>query len=94
MIIYNIGELVGIVPAGVLRKSGAEMAVTGSIKNAWLSIEDGRIAAFGPPTSSTASTRSVTFSSKSSNFNVQTSIAQLCTGKLTASEADLLEFIC
>ena len=48
MIIYNIGELVGIVPAGVLRKSGAEMAVTGSIKNAWLSIEDGRIAAFGP----------------------------------------------
>jgi hypothetical protein len=46
------------------------------------------------PTSSTASIRSVTFGSKSSNFNVQSSIAQLCTGKLTASEADLLEFIC
>ena len=47
MIITNIGELVGIVPAGVLRKQGAEMAETGVLKDAWLAIEDGRIAAFG-----------------------------------------------
>ena len=47
MIIKNIGELVGIVPAGVLRKQGAEMAETGMLKNAWLAIEDGRIAGFG-----------------------------------------------
>ena len=47
MIIKNIGELVGIVPAGVLRKQGAEMAETGVLKNAWLAIEEGRIAGFG-----------------------------------------------
>ena len=47
MIIRNIGELVGIVPAGVLRKQGAEMAETGVLKDAWLAIEDGRIKAFG-----------------------------------------------
>ena len=46
-IIKNIGELVGIVPAGVLRKQGAEMAETGVLKDAWLAIEDGRIAGFG-----------------------------------------------
>ena len=47
MIITNIGELVGIVPEGVLRKQGAEIAETGVLKDAWLAIEDGRIKAFG-----------------------------------------------
>ena len=47
MIIKNIGELVGIVPEGVLRKQGAEMAETGVLKDAWLAVEDGRIKAFG-----------------------------------------------
>ena len=47
MIIKNIGELVGIVPEGVLRKQGAEMAETGVLKDAWIEIEDGRIKAFG-----------------------------------------------
>ena len=46
-LIKNIGELVGIVPAGVLRKQGAEMAETGVLKDAWLVIEDGKIAGFG-----------------------------------------------
>ena len=48
MIIRNIGELVGIVPAGVARKCGAEMSRTGVLRDAWLRIEDGRIAGFGP----------------------------------------------
>ena len=47
MIIKNIGELVGIVPEGVLRKQGAEMAETGVLKDAWLAVEDGKIAGFG-----------------------------------------------
>ena len=47
MIIYNIGELVGIVPEGVLRKQGVEMSQTGVLHDAWLRIEDGRIAAYG-----------------------------------------------
>ena len=47
MIIYNIGELVGIVPEGVLRKQGAEMAQTGVQHDAWLRIEEGRIVDFG-----------------------------------------------
>ena len=46
-LIVNIGEIVGIVPAGVLRKQGAEMAETGVLKDAWLAIEDGKIKAFG-----------------------------------------------
>ena len=48
MIIRNIGELVGIVPQGVLKKEGTEMAETGILQDAWLAIEDGRIAGFGP----------------------------------------------
>lgn len=48
MIITNIGELVGIVPTGQRRKLGAEMSGTGVIRNAWLQVRDGRIAAFGP----------------------------------------------
>lgn len=47
MIIKNIGLLAGIVPDGVLRKEGAAMGETGMLENAWLRIEDGRIAAFG-----------------------------------------------
>ena len=47
MIIKNIGELVGIVPEGVVRKQGAEMAETGVLKDAWLAVEAGKIAGFG-----------------------------------------------
>ena len=47
MVIYNIGELVGIVPEGVLRKCGAGMSEVGTLHNAWLRIEGGRIAGFG-----------------------------------------------
>ena len=47
MIIKNIGELVGIMPEGVVRKQGAEMAETGVLKDAWIAIEDGKIAGFG-----------------------------------------------
>ena len=46
--IINIGSLVGIVPAGVLRKQGAEMSETGILEQAWLEIEDGNILRFGP----------------------------------------------
>ena len=46
-LIKNIGELVGIVPEGVLRKQGAEMAETGILHDAWLAVEDGRIVGFG-----------------------------------------------
>ena len=46
--IINIGELVGIVPEGVLRKQGAEMDQTGIIRNAFLSFDNGRIVCFGP----------------------------------------------
>ena len=38
----------GIVPEGVLRKEGAAQGETGTLDNAWLAIEDGRIADFGP----------------------------------------------
>jgi len=47
IIIENIGELVGVVPEGVVRKQGAEMAETGVLKDAWIAIEDGKIAGFG-----------------------------------------------
>ena len=47
-LIINIGELVGIVPEGVLRKQGAEMSETGVLKDAWLRIEGGLIKDFGP----------------------------------------------
>ena len=47
-LIVNIGELIGIVPEGVLRKQGAEMSETGVLKDAWLRIEDGLIKDFGP----------------------------------------------
>jgi imidazolonepropionase len=48
MLIINIGEIVGIVPEGVLRKQGQEMSETGVLKDAWLRVEDGLIRDFGP----------------------------------------------
>lgn len=47
MIISNIGELLGIVPQGVLRKEGAEMGKVESLRDAWLRIRNGKIEAFG-----------------------------------------------
>ncbi len=47
IIITNIGELVGIVPEGVLRKQGAEMDEVGSLRDAYLTIEGERISGFG-----------------------------------------------
>ncbi|MBQ9398423.1 MAG: imidazolonepropionase [Bacteroidales bacterium] len=47
----NIGTLAGIVPAGVLRKEGPAMDEVGTIDNAWLLVEEGRIAGFGNATS-------------------------------------------
>lgn len=47
-LIYNIGLLAGIQPEGVLRVEGAAQGRTGTLENAWLSIEDGRIVDFGP----------------------------------------------
>ena len=46
-LIYNIGILAGIQPEGVLRVEGAAQGETGILENAWLRIEDGRIADFG-----------------------------------------------
>ena len=46
-IIYNIGLLVGIQPEGVLRVKGAAQGQTGMLRDAWLAIENGRIADFG-----------------------------------------------
>ncbi len=48
MIIHNIGLLTGIQPQGKLRTEGIEQGFTESMENAWLRIEDGRIAGFGP----------------------------------------------
>ena len=48
LLIVNIGEIVGIVPEGVLRKQGPEMSETGVLKDAWLRVEDGLIKDFGP----------------------------------------------
>ena len=48
LLIFNIGELAGIVPEGMMRKQGAEMSETGVLKDAWLRVEDGLIKDFGP----------------------------------------------
>ena len=47
MLIYNIGQLVGIQPEGILRVEGSAQGETGVLENAWLRIEDGRIVDFG-----------------------------------------------
>lgn len=46
-LIHNIGTLAGIINNGILRKQGAEMSETESISDAYLVIEDDRIAEFG-----------------------------------------------
>ena len=46
-LIKNIGQIAGIVEEGVLRKEGAAMSETGTLDNAWLLIDNERIANFG-----------------------------------------------
>lgn len=47
-LIRNIGQIAGIVEAGVMRKEGVSMSETGTLENSWLLIEDDKIACFGP----------------------------------------------
>lgn len=47
-LIRNIGQIAGIAEAGVMRKEGVSMSETGTLENAWLLIEDDKIACFGP----------------------------------------------
>ena len=47
-IITNIGELCGIVPKGVLRKQGAGMSELVTLKDAFLTVLEGKIEDFGP----------------------------------------------
>ena len=47
-LIRNIWQIAGIVEAGVMRKEGVSMSETGTLENAWLLIEDDKIACFGP----------------------------------------------
>lgn len=47
-LIRNIGQIAGIVETGVMRKEGVSMSETGTLENAWLLIEDDKIACFGP----------------------------------------------
>lgn len=46
-LITHISRLVGIVPEGFLLKAGAEMNVVEFLDDAWLLVDDGRIADFG-----------------------------------------------
>lgn len=47
-LIKDIGQIAGIVGEGILRKEGAAMSETGTLDNAWLLIDNERIADFGP----------------------------------------------
>lgn len=47
-LIKDIGQIAGIVEEGILRKEGAAMSETGTLDNAWLLIDNARIADFGP----------------------------------------------
>lgn len=47
-LIKNIGQIAGIVGEGILRKEGVAMSETGTLDNAWLLIDNERIADFGP----------------------------------------------
>ncbi len=47
-LIRNIGQIAGIVEAGVMHKEGVSMSETGTLENAWLLIEEDKIACFGP----------------------------------------------
>ncbi len=51
ILIQNIAHLFGILPTGVERLQGKEMAHVETIDDAWLSIEEGRIIDFGPMSS-------------------------------------------
>ena len=46
-LIKNIRQIAGITGTDVLRKSGAEMSETGTLDNAWILIDNERIAGFG-----------------------------------------------
>lgn len=46
-LIKDIGQIAGIVEEGILRKEGAAMSETGTLDNAWLLIDNERIADFG-----------------------------------------------
>lgn len=47
VIIRNIRELLGIIEDGAVMKSGSEMAEVGSLKDAWVRIENGLISDYG-----------------------------------------------
>lgn len=47
-LIRNIGQIAGIVEAGLMRKEGVSMSETGTLENAWIFIEDDKITCFGP----------------------------------------------
>lgn len=47
-LVKNIGTLAGILEDGSLRKEGAAMDAVGTLENAYLTIEDGKIAGYGP----------------------------------------------
>lgn len=47
-LVKNIGTLAGILEDGSLRKEGTAMDAVGTIENAYLTIEDGKIAGYGP----------------------------------------------
>lgn len=47
-LIKNIGTIAGILEDGSLRKEGAAMDTVGTLENAYLVIEDGKIAGYGP----------------------------------------------
>lgn len=47
-LVKNIGILAGILEDGSLRKEGAAMDAVGTLENAYLTIEDGKIAGYGP----------------------------------------------
>lgn len=47
-LVKNIGILAGILEDGSLRKEGAAMDAVGTLENAYLAIEDGKIAGYGP----------------------------------------------
>ncbi len=48
LLVRNIGKIVGIRPAALLRVCGEEMKRLETLDDAWLLADEGRIAAFGP----------------------------------------------
>lgn len=47
-LVKNIGTLAGILEDGSVRKEGTAMDAVGTLENAYLTIEDGKIAGYGP----------------------------------------------